>query len=121
MFLLPFRLGPDLCSQVPSGPDGKGLGSRRAASTCEPSVWNYIDVYPSISMRGWDVVTDRSEPGLSGFGNVSRTGFRCSVGEWAPVGISLTAVRIRVTSAPLYRPNEGQTTRVIRVRDREVL
>jgi hypothetical protein len=85
-----------------------------------PSVWNHIDVYPAFSVWGWDVLTDRSEPGLTVLANVSRTGFRSSVREWVPAGRTLAAVQVRITSAPWYRPHEEETVSVIRVRDGDV-
>lgn len=85
-----------------------------------PTVWNHIDVYPAFSVWGWEVVTDRSEPGLTVLENVSRTGFRSSVREWVPAGRALTTVRVRITSAPMYRPNKEETVSVVRIHDGEV-
>ena len=85
-----------------------------------PAVWDHIDVYPEFSVWGWNVVTDRREPGLTVLENVSSTGFRSSVRDWVPAGRLLNGVQLRITSGPLYRPNEEEAVSVIRVRDGQV-
>jgi pimeloyl-ACP methyl ester carboxylesterase len=82
-----------------------------------PAVWNHIDVYPEFSVWGWRVITDRMTPGFTVLEGASRTGFRSSVREWVPTGPILTGVRVRITSAPLYRPDEEEMVNMIRMRD----
>ena len=40
-----------------------------------PDVWSHIDVYPSFPIWGWEVASDRTQPGLTVLENVSRTRF----------------------------------------------
>jgi pimeloyl-ACP methyl ester carboxylesterase len=86
----------------------------------KPNVWNHIDAYPNFSVWGWDIATDRSEPGFTILENVSRTGFRSSVREWVPAGRMLDGVHLCITTASLFPPNQEQTLRIIRLRDGEV-
>jgi hypothetical protein len=63
-----------------------------------PTVWNHIDVYPEFSVWGWDVTTDRKEPGFTVLENVSPSGFRLCVREWVPSGRVLAGVQVRITT-----------------------
>jgi len=82
-----------------------------------PEVWNHIDVYPDFSVWGWDVASDRKQPGLTVLESVSRGGFHSSVREWAPSGRLLPHVKVRITSGRLYPPNQPQAITIIRTRD----
>jgi hypothetical protein len=84
-----------------------------------PEVWNHIDVYPEFSVWGWDIRTDRKGPGFAILGHVSASGFRWSVREWLPSGPILAGVKVRITTAPLYRPGEEIVLNVVRLRDGE--
>lgn len=85
-----------------------------------PEVWSHIDVYPSFPIWGWDIASDRTEPGFTVFENVSRRGFRSSVREWLPAGRLLPGVKLRITSDRLYPPSQTQTVTIIRARDGNV-
>jgi len=82
-----------------------------------PEAWSHIDVYPNFPIWGWEVNSDRAQPGFTVLENVSRRGFRSSVREWVPGGRLLTGVNLRITSDRLYRPGETQTVTIIRTRD----
>jgi len=85
-----------------------------------PEVWSHIDVYPSFPIWGWEVASDRMQPGLTVLENVSRRGFRSSVREWVPGGRLLASVKLQMISDRLYRPNERQTVTILRTRDGNV-
>ena len=51
-----------------------------------PEAWSHIDVYPDFSVWGWEVHSDRHEPGFTVLENVSRSGFASSVREWCCKG-----------------------------------
>jgi enterochelin esterase-like enzyme len=85
-----------------------------------PEVWSHIDVYPDFSVWGWEVRSDRREPGFTLLDNVSRSGFRSSVREWLPSGRLLPEVKLSVTTGKLYPPNQPQQLTVIRLRDGSV-
>jgi len=85
-----------------------------------PGTWNHMDVYPEFSVWGWDVASDRKEPGFTVLENVSAAGFRSSVREWVPAGRVLSEVRLRITTSASYRPGEMLAVNVIRLRDGQV-
>ncbi len=82
-----------------------------------PGVWNHIDVYPEFSVWGWEVSTDRKEPGFTVLQNVSPSGFRSSVREWLPTGRVLAGVKVRITTPASFRPGESVKVHVLRLRD----
>lgn len=91
-----------------------------AAPLPKPDVWNHIDVYPEFSVWGWDVATDRKEPGFTVLEGVSRTGFHSSVREWVPSGRVLADVHVRVTTPAIYRAGQKVTVIFLRLRDGQV-
>jgi S-formylglutathione hydrolase FrmB len=86
----------------------------------KPAVWNHIDVYPEFSAWGWDVTTDRKEPGFTVLENVSPSGFRSCVREWVPLGRVLAGVQVRITTPSSYRAGQEVTVNLIRLRDGQV-
>ena len=54
-----------------------------------PAVWSHADVYPNFTVWGWEVASDRKQPGFTTLENVSATGFRSAVREWLPDGATL--------------------------------
>ena len=68
-----------------------------------PELWHHWDVYPAFDVWGWSVSSNRRQPGFTSLENVSRSGFRSAVREWAPNGAPLPAVALHVVTAPLYK------------------
>jgi hypothetical protein len=85
-----------------------------------PTVWNHADVYPNFTLWGWEVASDRKQPGFTALSNVSATGFRSSVREWLPGGATIPAVKLSVETDKLYPPRKPQTVTIIRLRDGNV-
>ena len=86
----------------------------------KPAVWNHIDVYPDFSVWGWDVASDRKEPGFTVLENVSPSGFRSCVRQWVPSGRVLAGVQVRITTPSSYRPGQDVMVNLIRLRDSQV-
>ena len=85
-----------------------------------PDVWSHIDVYPNFPIWGWEIASDRKQPGMTVLESVSANGFRSSVREWVPSGRVLANVKLRITSGRLYPPRGPQVVTVIRTRDGKV-
>ena len=86
----------------------------------KPAVFTHADVYPNFGVWGWEVASDRRQPGFTVLGDVSAGGFRCAVREWIPGGASIPAVKLSVTSAALYPPASLHTVTYVRLRDGQV-
>ena len=85
-----------------------------------PVVWHHNDVYPVFSVWGWEVTTDRKEPGFTVLENVSLRGFRSCVRGWLPSGPVLAGVRVRITTPSSFRPGREVTVHLVRLRDSQV-
>lgn len=83
----------------------------------KPAVFNHIDMYPNFDIWGWEVASDRRQPGFTMLENVSATGFRCAVREWLPSGDTIPDVKLSVESGKLYAPGSTHTVTYVRMRD----
>ena len=83
----------------------------------QPAVFSHADVYPNFTVWGWEVVSDRKEPGFTVLENVSRSGFRSAVREWVPGGATIPRVKLSITTRPQYPPGTAHQVTRIRMRD----
>jgi len=86
----------------------------------KPPAFYHADVYPNFSVWGWELVSDRKQPGFTVLENVSAKGFRSAVRQWIPAGATIPAVKLSITSAPLYPPGSSHAVMYIRLRDGNV-
>jgi S-formylglutathione hydrolase FrmB len=86
----------------------------------KPASFSHADVYPNFGVWGWEVVSDRKEPGFTALENVSRTGFRSVVREWVPGGSVIARTKLNITSPPLYPPGSPRGVTYVRLRDKAV-
>jgi hypothetical protein len=92
-----------------------------AAPQPKPAVWSHADVYPNFSVWGWQVESERRQPGFTLLENVSAKGFRSVVREWLPGGAALPAVKLSLVSpSKMYPPGSAQIVTYIRMRDRKL-
>lgn len=85
-----------------------------------PAEWSHADVYPAFDVWGWEVVSDRRQPGFTVLENVSSTGLRSSVREWLPGGRLLSNIKVSIITAKLYPPMSEQVVTMVRLRDGRV-
>jgi putative esterase len=85
-----------------------------------PAVWSHADVYPNFNAWGWEVASDRKQPGFTALSNVSATGFRSVVREWLPGGATIPDVKLSIETDKLYPPRKPQAVTIIRLRDGNV-
>jgi hypothetical protein len=86
----------------------------------KPAVFTHSDVYPNFSVWGWQVTTNRRQPGFTLLENVSASGFRSSVREWIPGGATIPGVRVSIESAPVYAPGSPHAVTFVRLLDGNV-
>ena len=83
----------------------------------KPAVWNHADVYPNFTVWGWELASDRKQPGFTVLENVSASGFRSCVREWLPDGAAIPGVKLSIATDKLYPPRKPQVVTIIHVRD----
>lgn len=81
----------------------------------------HADPYPNFTVWGWEVASNRRQPGFTVLENLGPRGFRSSVREWVPGGATLSNVTLSISSPPkTYLAGSSQTVTYIRLRDRNV-
>lgn len=70
-----------------------------------PLAFSHADAWPNFSTWGWEVLSNRRQPGFTVLKNVSKTGFRSSVREYLPGGGIIPGVKLSIGSPPIYPPN----------------
>jgi hypothetical protein len=86
----------------------------------KPAAFTHSDVYPNFAVWGWEVASDRRQPGFTVLENVSAGGFRCTVRQWIPDGASIPEVKLSIASARLYPPASLHTVTYVRLRDGKI-
>jgi hypothetical protein len=74
-------------------------------------------VYPNFGVWGWEISSDRRQPGFTVLENVSAKGFRSAVREWVPGGAAIPEIKLTITSPRLYPAGSAQTITYIRLSD----
>jgi hypothetical protein len=84
----------------------------------KPAVWSHADAYPNFGVWGWEIASERRQPGFTVLENVSSKGFRSAVREWVPGGAAIPQVKLSVTSPPrTYVAGSVHPVTYIRLRD----
>ena len=85
-----------------------------------PAAFRHADAYPNFKVWGWEVVSDRRQPGFTVLESVSAKGFRSSVRQWAPEGEPIPQVKLSIASPSLYTPGSPHSVTYVRLRDGNV-
>jgi hypothetical protein len=109
----------------PATPAPKSAARRRVAVAApapapkpdSTPVFRHADPYPNFAVWGWEVASNRRQPGLTVLENVGPRGFRSSVREWLPGGAELSGVKLSISSPRLYPPGAAVTVVYLRLRD----
>jgi len=73
----------------------------------KPERWHHIDAYPAFDVWGYEIMTDRSQPGFTVIEDVDARGFRSAVKEYLPNGRLLPSVNITVKTPALYKKDQS--------------
>lgn len=74
-----------------------------------PERWHHANLYSSFSVWGYEVESNKEEPGFIELKGVTRGGMRISTRKWEPQGPVIPGVRIHVKTAPQYKPGTAYT------------
>ncbi len=88
-----------------------------AKPPAKPATFTHADAYPNFAVWGWEVASDRRQPGFTVLQNVSASGFRSAVREWIPGGAIIPSVKLSIASPKLYPPGSTHTVTYVRLRD----
>ena len=86
----------------------------------KPAVFSHADPYPNFDIWGWQVTSDRRQPGYTILQNVSAAGFRSTVREWMPGGAPIAQVKLSIASPRLYAPASAHAVTLIHLSDGKV-
>ena len=85
-----------------------------------PALFSHADAYPNFAVWGWEVISNRKQPGYTVLENVSNTGFRSAVREYLPGGAIIPEVNLSIGSPAIYPPGVSLTVTYIRLLDGKV-
>ena len=85
-----------------------------------PTMFGHADAWPNFTVWGWEVLSNRKQPGFTVLENVSNTGFRSSVRQYLPSGATIPEVNLSIGSPPIYPPGVALTVTYIHLLDGKV-
>jgi hypothetical protein len=92
-----------------------------AAPPSKPAAFSHADPYPNFSVWGWEVASNRRQPGFTLMEGASTRGFRSAVREWLPGGAALRDVKLSIeTPSHSYGPNTTHSVTYIHLADGKV-
>lgn len=71
-----------------------------------PHTWSHYDLYPSFSVWGYQLESDKQSPGFIYLRQVNKTGFGLYTQKWLPRGPALPDVHINISTPPVYTPGK---------------
>jgi len=87
----------------------------------KPAVFSHADPYPNFSVWGWEVASNRRQPGFTVLDGLSSRGFHSSVREWLPGGAALANVKLSLeTPLRMYPPGSAHPVTYVHLPDGKV-
>lgn len=86
----------------------------------KPAMFGHADAWPNFTVWGWEVLSNRRQPGFTLLENVSNTGFRSSVREYLPGGATIPQASISIGSPAIYPPGVPLTVTYVHLIDGKV-
>lgn len=92
-----------------------------ATPPSKPAAFTHIDPYPNFSAWGWEVASDRRQPGFTTLEQVSPRGFHSSVREWLAGGATLKETKLSIETPPhAYAANSTHPVTIVHLADGKV-
>lgn len=85
----------------------------------QPAVFDHSDAWPNFSVWGWEVISNRRQPGFTVLENVSNAGFRSAVREY-PGGATIPEATLSIGSPAIYPPGVALTVTYVHLLDGKV-
>jgi pimeloyl-ACP methyl ester carboxylesterase len=68
--------------------------------------WSYSNAFQSFQVRGYQLTLAASDPAVISLHNVSQGALTITTRRWAPDGPPASCARLKLVTAPLYRPGD---------------
>jgi hypothetical protein len=91
-----------------------------AGPLAAPAVFSHADPFPNFTVWGWEVISNRRQPGFTVLENVSNSGFRSAVREYLPGGATIPEASVSIGSPPIYPPGVALTVTYVHLLDGKV-
>jgi hypothetical protein len=103
-------------------PSGKTPVRHSKALPFSPArTWlSHADPLPNFTVWGWEVLSNRKQPGFTVLENVSNTGFRSSARQYLPAGATIPEVKLSIGSPAIYPPGIVLTVTYVHLIDGKV-
>lgn len=72
-----------------------------------PRKWWHYDIYPEFNVWNYAVQSNKNLPGFIYLKGVTLQGFGIKTHQWLPNGPSIPGVEVKITTAPVYLPNQA--------------
>lgn len=71
----------------------------------DPIRWHHTDIYPNFRIWGYEVKSNKTEPGFIDMRGVTKGGLCIGTMKWQPGGENIPGVNIQVQTPEIYEPN----------------
>lgn len=85
-----------------------------------PKQWSHYDLYGHFGLWGYEVASDKTQPGFIYLKDVTEKGFAIYTKKWLPHGPVAETGTIRVTTAPVYKAHADYKSVVYSVKTDKV-
>jgi hypothetical protein len=86
----------------------------------KPAEFSHADPWPDFTVWGWEVVSNRRQPGFTVLENVSNSGFRSVVRDSLPGGAAIPEANVSIGSPAIYPPGVALKVTYIHLIDGKV-
>lgn len=86
-----------------------------------PASWSHYELYDKFSLWGYDVASNKHEPGFLFLRNVDLHGFDFETLRWLPDGPAIPGIHATIATAPVYQPAATYQTAIYDVDEGSVV
>jgi hypothetical protein len=86
----------------------------------QPEVWSHYELYPDFKLWGYQVQSDKEQPGFIYLKNAGKKGFGLYTHQWLPSGPKVPVKNITISTARLYKPSHVYNMVTYSVKDDKI-